>query len=342
MITGRGPRPGLVLLGVTALWGSTFIVTKELVGSAPPFTYLAVRFGAAALLLGPLLLVRPIADRRRFVRDSLLIGLLNAFGLVLQVLGQVYTTASKSSFITSLNTPLAALAALAIYRAVPTGPQRVALALATTGLLLLTWPTGGAAFNPGDLLTLGCATLYAFFIVESARRAPRHDAVAFAASQIVIAAVLFAGCVAVARGLAHAAPADLPAILRLELRPFPRGARVAWQLGYMTLVCTALIMLLQTWALQRLSAATAAVIFAVEPVIATAIAIAVDGAAEWPGPRGAAGAVLVLCAVYVAERRALRRVSHTAAASPSQASADGEASSRNEPPKSQPLDFGAQ
>ena len=99
---------------MTVLWGSTFVVTKDIVREAPPLLYLSFRFGVAALLL--LRDLSSAAARGAAARSSStasILGLLNSLGLVLQVFGQVYTTASKSAFITSLNTPLMPLVALA-------------------------------------------------------------------------------------------------------------------------------------------------------------------------------------------------------------------------------------
>jgi drug/metabolite transporter (DMT)-like permease len=321
----RSPPAGLVLLVCTAVWGSTFAITKDLVAAAPPLRYLAIRFDVAALLLLPLLVARRGRLRSEGLsRDLLVIGLCNAIGLVFQVLGQVYTTASKSAFITSLGTPLTALIGLLVYGIVPSAAQRTAVALATLGLVLLTWPAEGARLNPGDLLTVGTAIAYGLFITETARRAPRHDAAVLAIGQVLIAAALFTLCSAATQLAARVLPlTSWPELLRLEARPFPVGARTLAQLAYMSIVCVVAIMLVQTWALQRLSAATAAVIFATEPVFATAIAVGVDGASEWPGPRGAVGALLVLLAVYVAEARNLRRASSTAQANTSQTAASG-------------------
>jgi drug/metabolite transporter (DMT)-like permease len=53
----------------------------------------------------------------------------------------------------------------------------------------------------------------------------------------------------------------------------------------------------------RMSATHAAVVFALEPVFATALAIAVEGGSEWPGSRGAAGAALVLAGVLASEMK---------------------------------------
>src|SRR3546814_12664424 len=44
--------PDLLLIAVTAVWGGTFIVVKTALQWSGPFTFVALRFGLAALLLG--------------------------------------------------------------------------------------------------------------------------------------------------------------------------------------------------------------------------------------------------------------------------------------------------
>ena len=41
----------LLLLAVTAVWGSTFFLIRDLVEHVPPADFLAVRFGIAAVLI---------------------------------------------------------------------------------------------------------------------------------------------------------------------------------------------------------------------------------------------------------------------------------------------------
>lgn len=293
-------RPELILTAMTVLWGSTFIVTKDIVHQAPPFAYLALRFGLATLVLGALWGRRLYP--RRLVLDGAILGLLNAAGLVLQVTGQVYTTASKSAFITSLNTPLVPLVSLALYGLRPTRSQLIAVGLATVGLWLLTYPVGGARWNAGDLYTVACALIYAFTIVEIARRSARHDARALTFVQVATAALAFSILLGVMRLGSHLCPPEaLPELMRLQLRPLHLTPRLQLELAYLALFCTVITFSGQTWALARMSATHAAIIFALEPVFATAMALAWAGADEWPGSRGAAGAALVLLAVATAE-----------------------------------------
>jgi drug/metabolite transporter (DMT)-like permease len=246
-------RPELVLVGVTILWGSTFIITKDIVRDAPPMLYLVFRFGVAAVLM--LAIYGRGIKTRRLIVDGVILGVLNSLGLILQVLGQVFTTASKSAFITSLNTPLVPLVSYALYKTRPSPPQLVAVLLATLGLMLLTYPAGGAHWNAGDLYTLGCAGFYAFTIVQIARRSPRHDARPLTAVQIAAAAATFVVAMAVAQiCIRTIAPPSLPEFARLEARPLVWTTRLVVEGIYMALFCTVLTFGLQTWAMARMSA----------------------------------------------------------------------------------------
>ena len=125
----------------------------------------------------------------------MILGVLNSLGLVLQVFGQVYTTASKSAFITSLNTPLVPLVAFALYRTRPSKPQLVAVVLATLGLMLLTYPAGGRALERAAICTPSAArSSTPSPSSQIARRAPRHDARPLTAVQIAAAALTFCCC----------------------------------------------------------------------------------------------------------------------------------------------------
>ena len=57
----------LAMVAVTAVWGSTFVLVRDAVAQVPPFTFIAYRFLAAALLLAAirprLALGGPGADR---------------------------------------------------------------------------------------------------------------------------------------------------------------------------------------------------------------------------------------------------------------------------------------
>jgi drug/metabolite transporter (DMT)-like permease len=307
-------RPEVLLVAVTFLWGSTFAVTKGLVEYFPPLAYLSIRFVIASIILFALF---PAALRpgRALLVDGGVLGLGQGLGLVLQVQGQVYTTASKSAFVTAMSTALTPLLALALHGDRPSRPQAAGVVLASLGLYLLTYPVGEAAWNVGDLLSVACAMVYTVVIVETARRARRHHQGQLTALQTAVAGALFVLLLATAHfliaALQHTGRA-VPSVLALELRPIPLDTSVLLRIAYMTLVCTVGTFLAQTWSMGRMSATHAAVVFALEPVFATGLALAIIGMKEWPGARGVFGAALVLAGVLASEVRLGRRLKKTA------------------------------
>src|SRR5438105_2968299 len=79
-------RPQVALAAVTFLWGSTFVVTKDVVRTVAPLPYLAIRFGLAALILIALFpgALRP--PRRMLVAAALFATLLVAARVALVAL----------------------------------------------------------------------------------------------------------------------------------------------------------------------------------------------------------------------------------------------------------------
>ncbi len=293
-----GLRADAVLVAVTFVWGSSFIVVKNVLREAPPLAFLFLRFGLAALLLAPLL-----ARRKRtsgLLRDGVVVGSLLASGMTLQVVGQLDTTASKAAFLTGLSVVLTPFAAFLRTRRLPTLENGVGIALASAGFLLLTFPRDGGAISRGDLCMLACGVVFAFYIVELAERAPNHDTLGMTAVQLGTVAVL-AAFFSLALRTPWAAGFFAAAA---EARPVPWDRSFVTSVLYLATIGTVGTFFGQTWAQRQMSATHAAILFALEPVLAALLA----GwfLQERLGPRGFAGGTLVLAGIVVSELR-LRR-----------------------------------
>ncbi|HEY3171084.1 MAG TPA: DMT family transporter [Thermoanaerobaculia bacterium] len=282
-------RADAVLLLVTVVWGSSFIVVKNVVQDSPPLAFLFFRFLLATAVSG--LLVFGRRRTRGLFRDGAIVGGLLAGGMTLQVLGQVETTASKAAFLTGLSVVMTPFAAFARTRSLPSLENGMGIVLAGLGFLLLTFPAEGVPLNRGDLAILGCAILFAFYIVEMSVRTPSHDPFWLTVVQLSVVAATAAILTAVARF------AGAP----LETRP------VVWQGGFLQAVLylgtigTVGTFLSQTWAQRHMSATHAAIIFALEPVWAALLAAWLLN--ERLGSRGAWGGALVLAGIVVSELR---------------------------------------
>lgn len=300
-------KPNLAADGalvLTALiWGSTFFMAKDILTVWPPVGYMFVRFVAAALLLALMFPRRLVRARGEEWRAGATLGLLMAVGFGLQAAGQVYTTASKSAFVTGLTTPLVPFVAYLILRARPSVENLIGVAFASLGGLLILAPQGGdGSVNSGDLLTLGSTALFATHITLMSIYARRYDVRQLTVLQITSAAVLFAVAWVGLRVWESLAGA-LPEAFARETAPLVWSGRVVWQLVYLATVATVGSFLLWTWGQARTTATHAAVIFSLEPVFATLFAVAVIGASEWMGGRGWLGAALVFAGIIISEMR---------------------------------------
>ena len=289
------------LVVTTLIWGSTFIMAKDILTRWPPVGYLAFRFLLAALVLCALFGRAAWRARRTAWRAGFILGLLIGGGFALQAAGQVYTTASKSAFVTGLTTPLVPFVAYALLGVRPNVENMLGVTLASVGGALILLPQGAGAINQGDLLTLAATALFAAHITLMSRYARRHGMRQLTVWQITTAASVFLLVWAGAR--VGASAAALPAFLAREAAPLPWDATLVWQLSYLALVGTFGAFFLWTWGQARMSATHAAIIFSLEPVFATAFAVAVGGAGEWMGGRGYAGAALVFTGIIVSELR---------------------------------------
>ena len=288
-----GPA-ALALVGVTLIWGTTFIVNAEVLGREPPLAYVACRFVLAALILNLATLGR--RGTPRLWRDGAGMGVLLALGMGAQIAGQTETSASKTAFITGLSVVLTPVVALFRGRKFPGAATLAGVVLATAGFFALSWPAGGGAVNRGDLMVLACAMFFAVYFVENERRSPRHDALLYTARQMI-----FSAATLLAASLVLKQARTSLALTRFEARPlsFDRGFIVA--VAYMTLFATIVTFSAQNWAQARISATKAAIIFALEPVWAAIFAAVI--LSERLGARGLAGGALVIAGIVVSEIR---------------------------------------
>jgi drug/metabolite transporter (DMT)-like permease len=294
---------GAILL-TTFIWGSTFVVASDILGHWPPLAYLALRMALAALVFVALFPRRVASAGRGTWRAGATLGLLMGVGFVGQTVGLLYTTPSKSAFITGLTTPLVPFVAYALLRARPGAENLIGVVLASIGGALILAPAGAGGVNTGDLVTLCMTVLFAAHITLMSVYARNHDVMQLSILQIVMIAALTASAwLAVWACGAAFGSESLPAALARELEPLAWDARLAGQLVYLSLVATVATFLLWTWGQARMPATHAAIIFSLEPVFATLFAVAVRGPAEWPGGRANVGALLILAGVVVSELR---------------------------------------
>jgi drug/metabolite transporter (DMT)-like permease len=275
-----------VLLLITAIWGSTFFMIKDLLDRVPTLDFLGVRFAIASvlmLLIAPRALGRLSAESRR---HALVLGLLYGVAQILQTAGLAHTAASVSGFITGMYVVATPLFAALLLKTRITAMTWGAVALATAGLGVLT--LDGFSVGYGEALTLVAAMLYALHIVGLGAWSKPQEALGMSIVQIIVIAVI---C------LVAAAPGGL-------VLPETRQDWLA--VVYMAAFAGAFALVGQTWAQAHLAATRCAIIMSMEPVFAALFAVLLGG--EDPTLRMLLGGSMVLAAMLIVELLPRRKV----------------------------------
>jgi len=275
----------LALLTMTAAWGSTFFLIKDVVTRIPVPDLLAIRFAIASVALA-LVTAPRLRMSRTVITYGVLLGLLYGAAQILQTAGLAHTSASVSGFVTGLYivaTPL--LTAVLLRRRVPLLTWLAAI-LATLGLGVLA--LHGFAIGYGELLTLVAAVIYAGHIVALGRFSTTETVLSLSLVQLIVIT------------LTTAVAAWWPTAGSGGGIQLPSSGEDWLIVLYLALVASAMTMVLQTWAQAHIEPSRAAVIMAVEPVWAAAFAVALDG--ETISARMIIGGLAIVSAMYLVER----------------------------------------
>jgi drug/metabolite transporter (DMT)-like permease len=271
----------LALVGVTAIWGGTFLVVQDSVKRMPVMDFLAARFTVATLVM---LAIRPhcVKNLRRidWIRGVGL-GVMMGLGYIFQTFGLQHTSASVSGFMTGTFVVLTPVVSWLLLRKRMGRNVVIAVVLATAGLALLSLK--GWSVGLGEGLTLGCALFFALHVVGLGEWSAGCDAYAFAMVQIGTTAVI---------SLFWALPGGLT---------LPPDAGVWGAVAVTAVLATALAFVVQTWAQSLVPATRAAIVMTMEPVFAGVFGVLVGG--NQLTPRILAGAAFVLAAMLIAESK---------------------------------------
>jgi drug/metabolite transporter (DMT)-like permease len=266
----------LLLVGVTAVWGWTFVVVQDAISAYGVLGFLALRFALASATLAPLLL----GMTRRTLLVGSGIGLVLAMGYLFQTLGLLYTTPTNSGLITGLFVVFAPLTARAFFKVHVSWQVIAAVFLSLAGMVLLAGQSP-AGVRVGDALTVVCAAALGLHIALLSRYAREHNAGSLALAQMLSMAVLFSLMWPLFE------PVAVP----------PR--EVIFAIVLTGLVASAVAFYIQTTVQQRIPAARAAIILTMEPVFAVLFGYWLAG--DRLSPVQLAGAGLILSALFVGE-----------------------------------------
>lgn len=300
---------GLLLLAA-AIWGLGTVVIKSTVDAFPPAWIVGVRFTAAGLILGAVMLPR---FRRTLDVDHLKKGAVLGVWLFLSYwansTGLTDTTASNSSFLTSLYCVIIPFLGWALRGTRPTRFNVAAALVCVAGVGCVSFAgASGFSLRFGDLITLLSALFLSFHVLYTAKFARGRDMTLLTVIQFLVAGAL---------GFASGA----------VFEPMPNfgalGIDTWTSLAYLAVFASCIALLMQNIAVAHVEPAPAALFLATESVFGVTFSIVFLG--EALSAPLFAGFALIFAGIVISEYLPLRAEKKRAARQA--ADAEGEESS---------------
>lgn len=277
-------RYRLLIIAATIIWGSSFVIVKDVTNSMPPAWILVVRFTAAAIIMAVAFLkYRELYFERSHVGFGLLFGLAMFLAYYTQTIGITDTTPGKNAFLTGTYCVIVPFLAWLLLRRRPNRYNIVAAVLCIVGIGFISLD-GSLTMRFGDAMTLVCAVFYALHIILVSQFAQGRNIYVLTMWQFVGVAI----CSLIVGGL---------------FEPMPDWAAVpmdCWiSLAYLAVACTTVALLFQNIGQAHLPPASAALLLSLEAVFGVAFSVALG--AETLTLRIVFGFALVFVAIIVSE-----------------------------------------
>jgi len=309
---------------ITAIWGCTFVVVKGALADASPLPFLAVRFLLAGLLL--LAILGRGQVERGTILPGFILGLYLFAGYLFQTWGLVYTTPSKSAFLTGFSVILVPLILMLSSRRRKLNSQSFSrcLSFAEAGEresshfraevdpgLRRGDGTGGSQERLG-LATLvgaflGLTGIYLLVAPSGVGTVNRGDILTLAGALSFAIHIVLVGHYTKKFSFLHLVPLQVLVVGLLSLAAVPLvpnqilhlTGRLVAAILITAVLATGVAFSVQNWAQQYTPAAHTALIFALEPVFAALSSWLVTG--EYFGVSGLLGSGLILAGMVVSE-----------------------------------------
>lgn len=271
--------PEWVLVFVSALWGSSFIMLSISLKDISPSLLVALRFSLGTIIMAFILRSKLLQLRKTDILAGFLTGTCIFLGYFLQTVGLQWIPSSISAFLTALYVPFVPLLQWVILRRAPGFITTAGILVAFFGMMLIINPFAFSLVgNLGECLTVASAFACAMEIIVIGKYANDCDPKVFCFTQLAFVslyAILY--CCFFEEVRFTPTPASLLSLAGLV------GIIVFNQCGI-------------SWAQKQVSPVRAVLIYSLEPVFAGLIGILVG---EKFTTMAAIGALLVLSSVLI-------------------------------------------
>ena len=267
------------------IWGSSFVVVKDVLNVFPPLILMGIRFSAAFVLLSLFCIRKYLVFDKKDILAGLLLGVILFGGHCLQTYGARDTTPGKNAFLTTVYCVIVPFIYWATDKKRPGIYGVIAAFICIAGIGLISLDSG-LSIHIGDALSLSCGIFFAIHIVVISKLAnKKYDIIAMTMLQFGFAAIL-----SWAAGLLFE---------EMPTSAISTGSILA--ISYLALMPTLVAAIFQSLGQKHTSPAGAAVLMSLESVLGVAFSVLFYG--EELTPRLIAGFLLVFAAVITSETK---------------------------------------
>ncbi|MCK5028818.1 MAG: EamA family transporter [Bacteroidales bacterium] len=241
-----------LLILVTIVWGSTFLLVKDTVATVNEYLIVFIRSALAFVAMFIFQLLKnkkQLLNKKAFIYGSVL-GVLLAISYASQTIGLKYTSTGHSAFITSSAVIIVPFLLFFFYKSKLFKIDNFAVAIVFAGLFLLTYDFD-TKINPGDLITTITAATYAIHVVLAGRYVKKSDTLSIITYQFFAASVV-----------------SIIAWLFTDQYSIEISMKAGFSLLYLGLIGTLFCYFVTVWVQKYVSSLKVVIIFSLEPVFA--------------------------------------------------------------------------
>ena len=273
------------LIAATVIWGSSFIIVKDVTATLPASTLLAIRFLSAAVILGLVFLPKNRKIDVGYIWRGGILGVLLYTAYTLQTLGIADTTPGKNAFLTAVYCVMVPFFAWGISKKRPDRYNLIAAFVCITGIGLVSL-NDDLTIRGGDLLTLAGGVFFALHIIAVSRFSDGRDSVPLTVFQFASSGIC----------------ALVVALI------FERGGvtgeisgELVLGVAYLAVCCTAVALFFQNFGQKYTEPSTASLLLSLESVFGVIFSAAMGR--EELNAKIIAGFVLIFAAVVISETK---------------------------------------
>ena len=154
----------MLLVAVTIVWGSGYVVNDVLLNSISPFQILTGRFGLAFLVLAILSRSKIKKLHRNTFIKGILLGALLFVAFSFQTVGLSFTTPSKNAFLTQMSVVFVPVISYLCFKQRILIKTQLGIFVSLVGVACMSL-NGFTSINIGDVFSILCALFFALQVI---------------------------------------------------------------------------------------------------------------------------------------------------------------------------------